>query len=321
MFKRKIIKSSKIKRILLKLLNIQGFDKESFSIINPETDNISKNFYKLNDKSFILSSGVLDLKRKIDQVDIYFRFNPSVNLWKSKNEWKRVIPNINKEILIQVCLLSVKKSIENFLKKNKVKFNFHLIHDNSNENFNNKLVNLLKNDNLNLSLTKSKIEGNRGSYIECCDQVSKSKDVILFLEDDYLFEEHCIEELLFSYSRLSTLLDKDIFLCPSDYPFFYDSIYKTALFIGKDYRWRYVGESLLTIMFSKQIFNQYEKQIRLVGESNNDPFEKPLHEIYKEIPCLAPVKSIAYHLSRHVPAISEDWLKLWKENFQELTSK
>ena len=74
-------------------------------------------------------------------------------------------------------------------------------------------------------------------------------------------------------------------------------------------------------MFSKQIFNQYEKQIRLVGESNNDPFEKPLHEIYKEIPCLAPVKSIAYHLSRHVPAISEDWLKLWKENFQELTSK
>ena len=68
MFKRKENKQNRLKRILLKLLNIEGFDKETFDIVNPNVDNVSKNFYKLNDKTYILSSGFLDLKRKIKQV-------------------------------------------------------------------------------------------------------------------------------------------------------------------------------------------------------------------------------------------------------------
>lgn len=318
MFKRKVSRQSKLKRYLLKLLNVYAFDKETFNIVNPKTDNISKNFYKLNDKSFILSNGFLDLERKIHNVDIFFRFNPSVKLWNSSKEWKRVVSNITKETLIEVSLLSLKKSILKFLQKHNLNFNFHLIHDGSNEVFNNKIVNLLNNNKFKILLHKSKIQGNRGSYLECCDQISNSSDIIMFVEDDYLFEIDSIEELIFTYSRLSTLLKNDIFLCPSDYPFYYDSIYKTALFIGKEYRWRYVGESLLTLMFSKHLYNKFKNKIRLVGETNNDPFEKPIHEIFNEIPCLAPVKSIAYHISRHVPAINENWLNLWNENYNQL---
>ena len=318
MFKRKENKQNKFKRILLKLLNIEGFEKETFNIINPNTNNVSKNFYLLNDKTYILSSGFLDLKRKIREIDIFFRFNPSVHLWNSSKEWKRIIPNISKEVLIKVCLLSLKNSIINFLNKYNININIHLIHDGSDEDFNDNLLKLLDNNKFNILIHKSKIEGNRGSYLECCDQISRSKDIIMFVEDDYLFEIDSIEELIFTYSRISTLLNNDIFLCPSDYPFYYDSIYKTALFIGKEYRWRYVGESLLTLMFSKKIYNDHKRKIRLVGESINDPFEKPLHEIFKEIPCLAPVKSIAYHLSRHVPAINENWLSLWKKNYNQI---
>ena len=318
MFKRKENKQNKFKRILLKLLNIEGFEKETFNIINPNTNNVSKNFYLLNDKTYILSSGFLDLKRKINEVDIFYRFNPSIHLWKSSKEWKRIIPSINKEVLIKVCLLSLKNSILNFLNKHNININIHLIHDGSDEDFNDNLLKLLDNNKFNILIHKSKIEGNRGSYLECCDQISRSKDIIMFVEDDYLFEIDSIEELIFTYSRISTLLNNDIFLCPSDYPFYYDSIYKTALFIGKEYRWRYVGESLLTLMFSKKIYNDHKRKIRLVGESINDPFEKPLHEIFKEIPCLAPVKSLAYHLSRHVPAINENWLSLWKKNYNQI---
>ena len=100
MFKRKENKQNRFKRILLKLLNIEGFEKETFNIINPNTNNVSKNFYLLNDKTYILSSGFLDLKRKINEVDIFYRFNPSIHLWKSSKEWKRIIPSINKEVLI-----------------------------------------------------------------------------------------------------------------------------------------------------------------------------------------------------------------------------
>tara|TARA_B100001250_G_C19698154_1_gene743572 strand:- start:1 stop:963 length:963 start_codon:yes stop_codon:yes gene_type:complete len=318
MFKRKENKQNRFKRILLKLLNIEGFEKETFNIINPYTNNVSENFYKLNSKTYILSSGFLELKRKIKQVDIIFRFNPSIPLWNSSSEWKRVVQNIDKRTLIKVCLLSLKNSIVKFLNNHNIKLNIHLIHDGSDGDFNNNLLNLLENNKFEIFFHKSKIEGNRGSYIESCDIASKAEDIIFFVEDDYLFELDAIEELIFTYSRISTLLNKDIFLCPSDYPFYYDSAYKTALFIGKNYRWRYVGETLLTFMFSKEIFNNYKKNIRLVGESINDPFEKPLHEIFKEIPCFAPVKSIAYHLSRHVPAINEEWLSLWKNNYNQI---
>ena len=317
MFKRELKKKNSIKRFILKILNIYGFDKEDFNIINPNTSNISKNYFKLNDKTYILSSGFMDLKRKISELDIYFRYSPSIDLWNSSGEWKRIIPNITKETLIENCLKSLKESISFFLKNNKLKINLHLIHDGSNDEFNNKLLKILEDNQFQVNLHKSKINGNRGSYLECCDQAKGANDLIMFVEDDYLFEEHCIEEIIYSYSRISTMLDRDIFLCPSDYPFFYDSAYKTSLFIGKEYRWRYVGESLLTILFSKKILVDYEANIRKVGEKINEPFEQPLHEVYKEIPCLAPVKSIAYHLSRSVPAINENWLQLWKSIYKK----
>ena len=317
MFKRELKKKNSIKRFILKILNIYGFDKEDFNIINPNTSNISKNYFKLNDKTYILSSGFMDLKRKISELDIYFRYSPSIDLWNSSGEWKRIIPNITKETLIENCLKSLKESISFFLKNNKLKINLHLIHDGSNDEFNNKLLKILEDNQFQVNLHKSKINGNRGSYLECCDQAKGANDLIMFVEDDYLFEEHCIEEIIYSYSRISTMLDRDIFLCPSDYPFFYDSAYKTSLFIGKEYRWRYVGESLLTILFSKKILVDYEANIRKVGEKINEPFEQPLHEVYKETPCLAPVKSIAYHLSRSVPAINENWLQLWKSIYKK----
>ena len=102
--------------------------------------------------------------------------------------------------------------------------------------------------------------------------------------------------MIITYSRIATLLKDDVVLCPSDYPFYYDSSYQTSLFLGKDYRWRNVNETLLTYMFSKKIFNNFKKEIRLVGEQINEPFEKPLHEIYKKIPCLDPVGSLSYHI-------------------------
>ena len=72
-------------------------------------------------------------------------------------------------------------------------------------------------------------------------------------------------------------------MCPSDYPFYYDSNYKTSLIIGKNYRWRNVGETLLTFLFSRKLFNNFRNEIRRVGEQENSPFERPLHEIFKNV--------------------------------------
>ena len=289
MFIRHLKKQSRFKRFLLKILNIYAFEKETFKLINPLSKNISSNYYKLNDKTFILSSGYLNLKRKIKKIYIYFRYAPNNQLWNSSKRWKRIIQNINKEDLILTTLNSLKNSILFFLENNKIDITINLISDASNPKFDLLVKKLLNNRNFNIYFFETKKSGNRGSFLECCDQAKNAEDIIFFIEDDYLFEKKCIDEMVFAYSRISTMFDNDIFLCPSDYPFYYDANYHTSLFIGKNYRWRTVFETLLTFMFSKKILDKYEKNIRLIGEQENHPFEEPLHSVYLEQPCLSPV--------------------------------
>ena len=318
MFSRKINKKNKIKRLILKLLNVYAIDKFTFNFINPKINNNSSNYDILNYKSFNLSSGFVNLDRKIKSLDIMFRYSPSNSLWQSTDRWKRIIPNINKETLIKVCLMSLKSSILKFLEKNNIAINLNLISDGSNEDFDSKINNLLNSEKFKISFFKSKISGNRGSYLECCDLTEKSEDLVFFVEDDYLFELECINEIIFSFSKISSILKYDIFMCPSDYPFYYDSNYKTSLIVGKNYKWRNVGETLLTFLFSRKLFNNFRNEIRLVGEQENSPFEKPLHEIFKKNNCFAPVNSLSYHLSRSIPAVSENWLKLWETNYKKI---
>ncbi len=317
MFPRKYNKQNKFKRILLKLLNVYAYDRETLNIVNPNYENQNGNLVKFNDKSFNFSQGYLNLSRKINNLDIYFRYAPDVELYNSTKGWKRIVPNINKKDLICVSLISLKDSILYFLRNNKLKITLHLVSDYSNSSFDNKLVNIVKDKNYSIRLHKSKISGNRGSYLECCDQAEEANDLIFFVEDDYLFEKKCIDEILNTYSRISSIFKNDIIVCPSDYNFFYDSLYKTSLLIGKEYRWRIVGETLLTFMFSKKIFEKHKKLIRLVGERENNPFEKPLHDIYDKDICIAPVSSLSYHISRSVPSITENWDLLWKDCFNK----
>ena len=70
-------------------------------------------------------------------------------------------------------------------------------------------------------------------------------------------------------------------------------------------------------MFSKKIFINYRDNIRKVGNTINEPFEKPLHDLYEKVNCLAPINSLSYHLSRSVPSVHEDWMRIWDDNFKK----
>ena len=216
-----------------------------------------------------------------------------------------------------MCLISLKESLIKFLETNKLNITVNLIADNSNETFDKKLTNIIKSDKYLVINHTSKIKGNRGSYLECCDLAEKAEDLIFFIEDDYLFEQNCIEEMLNTFSKISSLIKNDIIICPSDYPFYYDSLYATTLFVGHNYKWRKVSETLLTYMFSKKILINYRDNIRKVGNTINEPFEKPLHDLYEKVNCLAPINSLSYHLSRSVPSVHEDWMRIWDDNFKK----
>ena len=211
MFPRKYKKISSFKRLILKLLNLYALDRETLNLVNPNYQNIGKNIFKLNDKSIILSNGYLTLKRKINVLDIYFRYAPNNSMWNTSSRWKRIISNITKKDLILTSLNSLKQSILKFLLNNKLIITINLISDLSDKTFDDNIYKLLKDKKIKINFIKSKIDGNRGSYLECCDQAEKADDLIFFIEDDYLFEKDCIEEMIFTYSRLSTIFNEDIF--------------------------------------------------------------------------------------------------------------
>ena len=234
MFPRKYNKQNKFLRLFLKLFNLYAYDKETLNIVNPNYKNDGKNIIKLNDKSFNQATGYLNLSRKVKNLDIYFRYAPSNNLWNSTSTWKRIITNIDKETLILVCLLSLKESLLYFMKNNHIEVSLHLIGDKTNPVFENKLDNILKNTSFKIFKYNKKVNVNRESFLKCFDLDEKAKDLIFFVEDDYLFERECIDEIINSFARFH-LLKKDIIMCQV-ITFFYDSISYKFIY-WKNYRW------------------------------------------------------------------------------------
>ena len=91
--------------------------------------------------------------------------------------------------MIKVSLLSLKKSILFFLEENNLDISLYLIFDKSSYEFNEELKTILFNDKFEVKFFESNIKGNRGTYLECCNQAEKAEDLIFFVEDDYLFKK------------------------------------------------------------------------------------------------------------------------------------
>ena len=146
----------------------------------------------------------------------------------------------------------------------------------------------------------------------------QSEDLIFFVEDDYLHFEPMLEEMVASYERIASQLNKDIFICPSDYPYLYMSNEKTNVLIGNKRHWRTVNKTLCTFMTSKYLLNKYWENFEKTCLDRNEPFEKYINEIYEKEICLSPLKSLSLHMtninSSYGLAPFIDYKKLWDEN-------
>ena len=76
--------------------------------------------------------------------------------------------------------------------------------------------------------------------------------------------------------------------------------------------------TLITNEFDKKTLKKFWSYYEDMFLNNYDPYEKPLHELYKNINCFSPMPSLSIHLTNinSIYGLSplKDWLKIWEKN-------
>ena len=320
-------KNNFVKKIFVKVCRILGYeliDQNNFEIPTLEK-NALENISIAGKKSISIPLGQIDITRKVKSLNVYFRSCSKVNLW---NQNKERIFEADKDEYALRSLYSILKSI-NYSKKsfNEINIKLSIIDDNSSDEFIQNMKKLLSKfdiDNEIISLQKNEVtqdvkDSNFASIKKCYTLAKEnSEDLIYFVEDDYIHDEICILEMIGTYERIATQLNKEIILCPTDYPYLYANCDPTYIFLGNKKHWRKTEQSLGTFLISKINLNIYWENLLQFASGKDDPAELALHKIYEKEPCFSPIPSLAIHCANinSIYGISPNinWQEIWDDN-------
>ncbi|MDA8800991.1 glycosyltransferase family 2 protein [Candidatus Pelagibacter bacterium] len=328
------MKKNIIKKLFIKLSKILGYeiiDQSDFSSPTLEKQ-LNENLSIISEKSIILPLGEVKITKKVSSVLIIFRTNTDVEIWDQNK--RRLFEQPKIEYALK-ALNSLIKSIDFSRKKYpNIKFKVIVVDDNSKEGNLNKLKKLIDRSNLDINIIplnhdkyKDTIKqqkndqtfSNLASLLQSFELAKEySEDLVFFVEDDYLHFEPMMEEMIASYERIASQLNRDIFICPADYPYLYMNNEKTNILIGNKRHWRTVNQTLCTFMTTKSLLNKYWENFYNTCLDRHEPFEKYLNNIYKKEFCISPIKSLSLHLtnvnSSYGLSPFIDYKKLWDEN-------
>ncbi len=327
-----------LKKIFIKLCRKLGFeiiDQNTFKVVTVDKK-VNEELSIIGKSSINLPLGKVNITRSVKALDIIIRTCASVNMLtqnKSRLFEKEKIEYTSRTI--RSLLYSVKSNSQ--LKKIKISFKV-IDHNSSKENLE-KIDTIFKNFkinynliNLDVSKFKNQIEkinergqevslnqiSNMANINQSLVEAKKCDDLIYFVEDDYLHQRNSISEMIFTYERIASQIRSELIICPADYPYLYTKADNTQNFLGHNYHWRKVDETLCTFLTSKKIIEKYWEKYLSMCKKEHAPFEKPLHEIYEKELCVSPIPSLAVHFT-NINSIfglspNVDWEQIWKEN-------
>ena len=327
-------KTNFLKKIFIKICRIFDFEIiDQANFWSPTLDkNLNETLSTQGKKSITIPLGQIDIKRKIKSLKIILRTCTS-ELIMDQNK-RRLFDSEKNEYTFRT-LKSLIRSIE--LAKDKftdIDFKIIVTDTNSSKEDISTIKGILSQSKIDSSLnlidlksfeskikagySKAKFSNMANFYNSLLIAKNEDADLIYFVEDDYIHSIDSIIEMIFSYEKFSTIFKDDLVLLPSDYPYLYTKDENTKIYLGEKYHWRLVSESLVTFMTSKNLIEKNFKNLETMGKEWSDPWEKPLHEIYKNNMCLSPLPSLAFHCANinSVFGVSPniDLKKLWDEN-------
>ncbi len=336
---RKINRNSLLKKMFIKicrLFNYEIIDQNNFYL--PVTEQcLDEDLSIVGKRSLTVPMGNVEITRKVKSLTIILRTCANVHLLtqskrrifdKEKSEYtlrtlnsiiksvnfsKNIFKDINLEIII-IDHNSDQKTIDKMkLLISKQFFKSQIIPLNM-DNFIN---------NINpINEKKEKVTFNQMSNMTNIHQSlllsKKCDDLVYFVEDDYIHSIESIKEMILTYEKLSSILKKELILCPTDYPYLYTKTVNSKIFLGDKKHWRTVNETLCTFLTSRIIIEKYWEKLDKWCKFEHYPFEKPLNEIYETEYCLSPIPSLAMHCTNINSSFglspNYNWKKIWDEN-------
>ena len=327
-------KSNFLKKLFIKLCRLIGFeiiDQSTFS--SPTLNkNLSETLSVQGKKSITIPLGVVKIKNKVNSLKVILRTCTS-ELIMDQNK-RRIFDQEKNEYTFRT-LRSLIKSINKASKKFKnITFNLIVTDTNSPEEDKNEIKEILKDslienkfisvnlkdfeDKITPGYSKAKFSNMANFYNSLLIAKNEKADLIYFVEDDYLHTLNSIVEMILTYEKFYSLFSQEVILLPSDYPYLYTKDENTKIYLGEKKHWRLVSESLVTFMTSKTLIDKYFSELEKMGIEWTDPWEEPLHNIYKSHPCLSPIPSLAVHCANinSIFGVSPmvNVKKIWEDN-------
>ena len=328
------MKKSIIKKIFIRLSKILGYeiiDQNEFYSPTLEK-NLNEDLSTINQKSIVLPLGEVSISRKVNSILIILRTNTNIDIWDQNK--KRIFEKPKVEYTSKSISSLIKSIVYCKTKYPNIKINTLIVDDDSDEKtlihikktinsskLDMEIINFDKRDYDNIINKQKNLQtfGNLSSLLHSFELGKKmGKDLVFFLEDDYIHFEPMLEEMIASYERISSQTKKELFMCPADYPYLYMNNEKSSILIGNKRHWRTIDKTLCTFMTSIELINKYWHNFYSTCLDRNEPFEKYLNEIYKKELCISPLKSLSVHMtnvnSNYGLSPFINYKKLWDEN-------
>ena len=328
------MKKSIIKKIFIRLSKILGYeiiDQNEFYSPTLEK-NLNEDLSTINQKSIVLPLGEVSISRKVNSILIILRANTKIDIWDQNK--KRIFEKPKVEYTYKSISSLIKSIVYCKTKYPNIKIKTLIVDDDSDEKtlihikktinsskLNMEIINFDKRDYDNIINKQKNLQtfGNLSSLLHSFELGKKmGKDLVFFLEDDYIHFEPMLEEMIASYERISSQTKKELFMCPADYPYLYMNNEKSNILIGNKRHWRTIDKTLCTFMTSIELINKYWDNFYSTCLDRNEPFEKYLNEIYKKELCISPLKSLSVHMtnvnSNYGLSPFINYKKLWDEN-------
>ena len=146
---------------------------------------------------------------------------------------------------------------------------------------------------------------------------SEAKDVIYFIEDDYLHDRLSILATVESYGRLASTVNSDVILFPADYPALYRRIYPTQIILGSDRHWRRIGAMTGTQVIPQSLLRANWDTYVKFATYGTDPAiteDNTINRILDRVPGFSPLPALAVHfqqLDTMSPYV--DWERWWED--------